>query len=300
MITYVHRMELHQLKYFVALVQTGNMRKASEILHVSQPALSKSLKKLQEELGIALVSYVGRNIVLTDQGHFFADRAKDIIRQTDNLQKETEEKKKTLEEFKVATFEVFSTYALEFLKFLDWKDMRLTFHDLIPGDLERAVLERKADCGVTYLPVPHPELEHIKFATIEMGVFCHRSAFSGVAQNDLPFVVPVLPISGTPSRLRGLDGWPDDAYPRKVRFEVALLETALELCRQGRAAGYFPVFIVENHNKRMREDMALVRKPSPYKGRVCKTDVFLVKRRGDLEGKQIRDLTRALRKVVSS
>ena len=60
-------------------------------------------------------------------------------------------------------------------------------------------------------------------------------------------MVPALPITGSPTLVRGLDGWPEDAYERHVKYEVTLMESALELCRQGRVAGYFPRFIVEEN-----------------------------------------------------
>ncbi|MGY8689165.1 MAG: LysR family transcriptional regulator, partial [Verrucomicrobiales bacterium] len=43
-------MELHQLRYFVALAQTGNFSRAAEVCHVTQPSLSQQIKKLEEEL----------------------------------------------------------------------------------------------------------------------------------------------------------------------------------------------------------------------------------------------------------
>lgn len=73
------------------------------------------------------------------------------------------------------------------------------------------------------------------------------------------------------------------------------MESALELCRQGRAAGYFPSFVVQAHNAEVKEQYQLVRRQSPYKGRVCFTDVYIVKRKSDVENKAIRQLAKAVR-----
>lgn len=67
-------MDLRELRYFCVIAECENMSKAADILHISQPALSKTLKLLQEELGVSLFDHVGRNIVLNMNGkHFYSD-----------------------------------------------------------------------------------------------------------------------------------------------------------------------------------------------------------------------------------
>lgn len=61
-------MELYQMRYFKAVADCGNMTKAAEKLHVSQPALSKAIKALEEEMGTQLFDRVGRSIVLNEDG----------------------------------------------------------------------------------------------------------------------------------------------------------------------------------------------------------------------------------------
>ena len=288
-------MDIVKLKYFCAIAQTGNMRKAAEILRVSPPALSKATRLLEEELGMTLFSRVGRNIVLTDQGRRLATRSAELLKQVELLRAGVEEDKTAKRAIRIATFEVFSTYFLQFLERVDWDDQPLVLHEVLPGELERSLRDRQVCLGITYMPVPLPELEYIKVCSIEMGVYTRKGAFPGVPQPELPFVVPVMPITGVPSRIRGLDGWPDDAYPRKVLHQVTLMESAQELCRQGRVAGYFPAFVVEHHNAQVRDDLRLMRRTSPYPGKICTTDVFIVKRKGDLEGKTLRTLAKAIR-----
>ncbi len=62
-------MELYQMRYFKAVADCGSMTKAAERLHVSQPALSKAIKALEEEMGTLLFDRVGRSIVLNEDGH---------------------------------------------------------------------------------------------------------------------------------------------------------------------------------------------------------------------------------------
>lgn len=286
-------MDTNRLRYFSAVAESGSVRRAAEILHVSPPSLSKAIHFLEIELGIKLFIRSGRNIRLTDAGKRFAEKTKVVLRSLDELRLSAEEDEKPTHELKIATFEVFSTYFLKALSGEDWG--QVTVHDVLPGELERALVERHVDVGITYMPVPHPDLDFLKVTNIEMGVYSAKNAFPGVEQPDLPFVVPVNPLFGSPSRIRGLDGWPDDAYPRKIQYRVTLLESALELCRQGNAAGYFPSFVVDAHNEQVKSEYQLTRRSSPYKGRVCRTDVFLVKRKSDVENRHMKLLAKAIR-----
>jgi DNA-binding transcriptional LysR family regulator len=290
-------MNLARLEYFITVAQTGGLRRASEILHVSPPALSKAMKLLEDEMEIKLWVKDGRRILLTDAGKALLKRAPNMIDNLKNLKESLHQKTSAQTTLRIGTFEVFSTYFLNFLDRLQWNDVALELHELLPGEVEKYVASGDLDYGITYLPVPTPDLDFIKVTAIEMGVFTRKGAFKNVAQTDLPFVIPATPFQGVPTKVRGLDGWPEDAYQRKVLHRVTLMESALELCRQGRVAGYFPAFVVNAHNTRVCQDRELERRKSPYGGRVCQADVFLVKRKSCEETHIVRKLAKAIRVV---
>ena len=62
-------MELRQLKNFYTVAKAGNLTQAAIELNISQPALSISIKKLEEELGIKLFRRNTYKITLSDEGH---------------------------------------------------------------------------------------------------------------------------------------------------------------------------------------------------------------------------------------
>ena len=68
-------MEIRTLRYFLAIARTENMTRAAEILHVSQPTLSKQMKALEEELGRKLFTRHSFHISLTEEGALLRDRA---------------------------------------------------------------------------------------------------------------------------------------------------------------------------------------------------------------------------------
>lgn len=78
-------MTLLQLRYFQVVCQYDSVSKAAEILHVSQPALSIAIKELEEEFGVSLFTRQKKRLVLTTEGAFFLDKAKEILSQADSL-----------------------------------------------------------------------------------------------------------------------------------------------------------------------------------------------------------------------
>lgn len=76
-------MKITELRYFLAAAREGNLTRAADSLHISQPALSKALKSLESEIGKKLFVRERAGIKLTDEGDILRDRAEDIIDMTD-------------------------------------------------------------------------------------------------------------------------------------------------------------------------------------------------------------------------
>lgn len=72
-------MEITSLTYFLEIVRQGNISRAAAALHVTQPALTRQMQRLEEELGVRLFAR-GRKIRLTDAGQMLKDRAEEIVR----------------------------------------------------------------------------------------------------------------------------------------------------------------------------------------------------------------------------
>jgi len=78
-------MTLVQLRHFLALAQLGSFSKASEKLHLTQPALTRSIQSLEEELGQPLFDRVGRKSELTAFGRHILDQARTLVDGANNL-----------------------------------------------------------------------------------------------------------------------------------------------------------------------------------------------------------------------
>ena len=81
-------MEIRTLRYFLAVAKEENMTRAAELLHVTQPTLSKQLKSLEDELGKKLFTRHSFSITLTEEGRLLRDRAEDLITMADKISNE--------------------------------------------------------------------------------------------------------------------------------------------------------------------------------------------------------------------
>src|SRR5437868_9708670 len=72
-------MEIHQLRYFVAVAEEGSFSQAAEREHVSQPSLSQQIQKLEDELNQKLFDRLPRAVVLTEAGQRLLDYARQIL-----------------------------------------------------------------------------------------------------------------------------------------------------------------------------------------------------------------------------
>lgn len=79
-------MNVVHMKYAVEVAKAGSINKASEILLVAQPNLSRSIKELEADLGITIFSRTSKGMTLTPKGEEFMGYAKNILRQLDEVE----------------------------------------------------------------------------------------------------------------------------------------------------------------------------------------------------------------------
>ncbi len=89
-------MELRVLQYFLVAAREENMTKAAQLLHVTQPTLSRQIMQLEEELGVKLFRRSNHNIILTDDGMLLKRRAGELLELADKTKRDFQHDRKTL------------------------------------------------------------------------------------------------------------------------------------------------------------------------------------------------------------
>lgn len=85
-------MDIRTLRYFVEVVQLNGFSRAADALFITQPAISRSIKKLEDELGVTLLVREIDGVRLTDDGAILFEHAKQIIAQFNNMNKALQDK----------------------------------------------------------------------------------------------------------------------------------------------------------------------------------------------------------------
>ena len=84
-------MEISQLRYFLAVAETGSFSRAAEACHVAQPSLSQQIQKLEKELRRPLFDRLPRGAILTEAGTRFLPRARTVLSGLDDARREVQD-----------------------------------------------------------------------------------------------------------------------------------------------------------------------------------------------------------------
>ena len=89
-------MELRVLRYFLTVTREGTATQAADVLHITQPTLSRQLAQLEDELGVRLFEHQGRKISLTSSGMLLRRRAEEILELVDKTEQEVGQQEEDL------------------------------------------------------------------------------------------------------------------------------------------------------------------------------------------------------------
>lgn len=161
-------MEIRVLRYFLTVVREEGINRAAEVLHITQPTLSRQLAQLENELGVKLFNRGARKISLTNEGLLLRRRAEEILSLVDRTEKELMEQDEQIEgRIVIGGGELAAMRELPELIARFRENYPLVSFDLFTGsaDLVKEQMEKGLiDIGVLMAPV---DIEKFDFVRLE-------------------------------------------------------------------------------------------------------------------------------------
>lgn len=196
-------MDVRVLRYFLTVAKEGNITKAAEILHITQPTLSRQLMDLEEELGTSLFIRGKRQITLTDSGVLFQQRVKEIVSLLDKTERDLAEHENLIGG--VVSIGCVESTASRMLP--DILQKFFTLHPMVQyelysadGDDIREKLDRgNIDIGVLLEPIEAAKYDYIRLPFYERwGILMRRD--DPLAQKKSISIQDILDLSLIPPR----------------------------------------------------------------------------------------------------
>jgi DNA-binding transcriptional LysR family regulator len=156
-------MELRHLRYFVAVAEEMNFRRAAERLHIAIPPLSVQIRNLEREIGVDLFSRAGRSIQITDAGRAFLKHSRDTLTHANRSVAVArraaggEIGNLAIGYNTPAEFRIFPKIVPAFHK--KYPDIHLNFRQLENSQIIEALRRDELDLGFLCLPIPTGEFE---------------------------------------------------------------------------------------------------------------------------------------------
>lgn len=159
-------MEIRVLRYFVAVVEEGNISNAAKILNITQPTLSRQIKNLEDELGVELFARGNKQITLTEDGVLLHQRAMEIIELADKTASEFQGQKENVSgTISIGTVESNAVpYIMDILKeFSDeYPKVQFCIYSGYVDDIKDKIDKGLVDIGLLVEPVEISKYDSIK------------------------------------------------------------------------------------------------------------------------------------------
>ncbi|HEY0943997.1 MAG TPA: LysR family transcriptional regulator [Opitutaceae bacterium] len=273
-------MELHQLRYFLAVARTRNFSRAAEQCHVAQPSLSQQIMKLEEELGERLFERTKRSVSLTPAGECLRERAERVLDELDQARDEIRGVRGLLRgRVVVGALPTVAPYLLPPLlrTFGErYPGIEVVVHEDTTAQLVRAVEAKELDLALTSLPVERHGLVAEKLFDEELLLVLPRKHALAekpkLGLRDIEDETFILMQEGHCLAGQALQVCQLRGFAPRVSFRSAQIETV-----QAFVAAGFGVSIVPAMARRPERHAGVVYRP--FSGTAPRRDIGLVRRR---------------------
>ena len=243
---------LSDLRYFRAAARAGSFVRGAEAVHVTPPAMSKAIARLEVNLGVSLFVRAQRRVALTDSGRAFLVRAERILQEASDAEADVRGADGPLTgDLRIGAMEVFSVALLpRALAGITRAHPSLVTRSFegIPARIDRWVERGEVDLGLAIGAPTREGLSSVSLGSTPGLVVCGKKhplyrakRLSLTSLTEHAFVVP--------SFLGEEGAAPIDQFPasivRRVGATIELLQMGIALACEGSLLGYFPSISVE-------------------------------------------------------
>jgi LysR family nitrogen assimilation transcriptional regulator len=243
--------DIKQLEYFVQVADVGSFTKASTLLSIAQPALSRQVRQLEIELKKTLLYRNGRGVSLTDAGNRLIEHARSILQQVDRARDEMGRTTGTpVGRVIVAApprVEILLTVPLVKRFRVQFPSANLAMIGAPSFYVMEWVATGRVDIGIAYNPQASPAVEIIPLLEEEMFLICpggatHKAARRGaVPLKDLQRYPLIIPSRPNAMRLYLETQLANIGLRMKVALEIDSVPAALDLVAEGYGNAVLPL-----------------------------------------------------------
>lgn len=256
-------MDKSQLKYFITVVEAQTFTKASEILHISQPSLSISIKKLENQLGLKLLDRSKRKLQVTREGSILYAEAKRLVNQLDYIENEMERlKTEGPLELSIGTIESANHWLPKILKIMKeaYEHVHIRLLDILSADdVKHALLNFDIHFAITNQYINTNQIQstflYEEHLVIVLPVDHPLAAEETIRIGDLNNEPFILCQEGFQTRDDVVNAFRKSGSKLNIHYEIERFETACRLVEEGLGVTIVPekyVMNMKSHHYRVR------------------------------------------------
>ncbi len=300
-------MELHQLRYFLAVADTANFTRAAERCHITQPSLSQQILNLEREVGHKLFHRLGRKAVLTEAGTTFVQRARKVLMEVENATKELKDQPNLDRKITVGAIPTVAPYLVAPLiaKCRETHpNLEVHLREDFRSDLSRAVLEGDLDFAVVTLPIKDHRLSveplMVEPLLLVVGNVHSLSQRREITTNELANEtwVTMGDSSTLAAQIRAFCG--DHNFAPKIGYRCAQVATLKMLVGMGVGISILPQVVQEAEERRTltylrltdsfpTRELAVIRHLQRYQSRGAEQFLTLLRDHAHAQSKALND-----------
>ncbi|QDP73292.1 LysR family transcriptional regulator [Legionella israelensis] len=268
---------LSDIKYFIVVSETLNVTRSSEIIGISQPALSYAIKRLERKLGGALFIRLKNGVQLTKLGEEFQKRSHRLLYEWEQAQNIANPESGLVQgSYTIAIHPSVALYTLEFFLpklQIDFPKLDFNFIHGLSREMAEKVISWEADFGIIVNPIEHPDLVIRKLCIDEVTIF-----YAQDAQDKLIYDKNLVQSQYILKKIK-----------QKIHFSGMLnssnLEVVAKLASLGLGYGILPTRVASQYHHLIklkdapvfRDEICLVYRPEKHNNSVSKRIIQAIK-----------------------